>query len=36
MLNIRKHAENGVLTLQIPKKEAKPQLPEKKFISIEG
>ena len=28
--------EHGVLSLQIPKKEAKPQLPEKKYIAIEG
>ena len=28
--------EDGVLSLQIPKKEAKPQLPEKKYIAIEG
>ena len=27
---------HGVLSLQIPKKEAKPQLPEKKYIAIEG
>ena len=34
--DIKARLENGVLTLQIPKKEAKPQLPAKKFISIEG
>jgi hypothetical protein len=28
--------EHRVLSLQIPKKEAKPQLPEKKDIAIEG
>ena len=27
---------DGVLMLTIPKKEAKPEVPEKKFISIEG
>ena len=34
--DIKAKLEHGVLTLQIPKKEAKPQLPEKKYIAIEG
>ena len=34
--DIKAKLEHGVLSLLIPKKEAKPQLPEKKFISIEG
>lgn len=34
--DIKAKYENGVLTLNIPKKEAKPQLPEKKLIAIEG
>ena len=34
--DIKAKMEHGVLTLQIPKKEQKPQLPEKKFIAIEG
>ena len=34
--DIKARLEHGVLTLQIPKKEAKPQLPEKKYIAIEG
>ena len=34
--DIKAKLENGVLSLQIPKKEAKPQLPEKKYIAIEG
>ncbi len=34
--DIRARLEHGVLTLQIPKKEAKKQLPEKKHIAIEG
>ena len=28
--------ENGILTLTVPKKEAKPAVEEKKYISIEG
>ena len=34
--DIKAKLEHGVLTLQVPKKEATPKLPEKKFISIEG
>ena len=34
--DIKAKLEHGVLSLQIPKKEAKPQLPEKKYIAIEG
>ena len=34
--DIKAKLEHGVLFLQIPKKEAKPQLPEKKYIAIEG
>ena len=34
--DIKAKLEHGVLTLQVPKKEAKPQLPEKKYIAIEG
>ena len=34
--DIKAKMEHGVLTLQIPKKEQKPQLPERKFIAIEG
>ena len=34
--DIKAKLEHGVLTLQVPKKEAAPKLPEKKFISIEG
>ena len=34
--DIKARLEHGVLTLLIPKKEAKPQLPEKKYIMIEG
>ena len=34
--DIKAKLEHGVLTLQIPKKEAKPRLPEKKYIAIEG
>ena len=34
--DIKAKLEHGVLSLQIPKKEAKPQLPEKKTIMIEG
>lgn len=34
--DIKARLEHGVLTLQIPKKEAKPKLPEKKIIAIEG
>ncbi len=33
---IKAKYEHGVLTLEIPKKEAKPKLPEKKTILIEG
>jgi HSP20 family protein len=28
--------ENGVLTLEVPKKEEAPKVEEKKYISIEG
>ena len=34
--DIKAKLEHGVLSLQIPKKEKKPQLPEKKTIAIEG
>ena len=34
--DVKAKLEHGVLSLQIPKKEAKPQLPEKKYIAIEG
>ena len=34
--DIKAKLEHGVLSLQIPKKEAKPQVPEKKYIAIEG
>ena len=34
--DIKAKLEHGILSLQIPKKEAKPQLPEKKYIAIEG
>ncbi len=34
--DIKAKMEHGVLTLQIPKKEAKPAVPEKKLIAIEG
>lgn len=34
--DIKAKLEHGVLSLQIPKKEAKTQLPEKKYIAIEG
>ncbi len=34
--DIKAKLEHGVLSLQIPKKEAKPQPPEKKYIAIEG
>ena len=34
--DIRARYENGVLSLAIPKKEAKPQVEEKKYIAIEG
>ncbi len=34
--DIKAKLEHGVLTLRIPKKEAKPQLPVKKYIAIEG
>ncbi len=34
--DIRAKYENGVLSLAIPKKEAKPQAEEKKYIAIEG
>ena len=33
--DIKARLEHGVLSLQIPKKEVKPALPEKKFIAIE-
>ena len=33
--DIKAKLEHGVLSLQIPKKEAKPQLPEKKYSAIE-
>ena len=28
--------ENGILTLDVPKKEAKPAVEQKKYIAIEG
>ena len=34
--DIKAKLEHGVLSLQIPKKEARPQLPERKHIAIEG
>lgn len=34
--DIKAKLEHGVLRLQIPKKESKPALPEKKVIAIEG
>ena len=34
--DIKAKLEHGILSLQIPKKETKPQLPEKKYIAIEG
>ena len=34
--DIKAKLENGVLSLQIPKIEAKPRIPEKKTIAIEG
>lgn len=34
--DIKAKFENGILTLSIPKVEAKPQLEEKKYIAIEG
>ena len=34
--DIKARLEHGVLSLQIPKKEPKPKLPEKKYIAIEG
>ncbi len=34
--DIKARLEHGVLSLQIPKKETKPKLPEKKYIAIEG
>ena len=34
--DIKAKLEHGVLSLLIPKKETKPQLPEKKYIAIEG
>ena len=34
--DIKAKLEHGVLTLNIPKKEEKPKLPEKKTIAIEG
>lgn len=34
--DIKGEFKHGILTLTIPKKEAKPQLPEKKYISLEG
>ena len=34
--DIKAKLEHGVLTLHIPKKEAKAKLPEKKTIAIEG
>lgn len=34
--DIRAKYENGVLTLTVPKKEEKPKVDEKKYISIEG
>lgn len=34
--DIKAKFEDGTLKLQIPKKEAKPEVPEKKYIAIEG
>lgn len=34
--DIKAKFENGVLKLEVPKKEAKPAVEEKKYISIEG
>ncbi|MCR5108157.1 MAG: Hsp20/alpha crystallin family protein [Lachnospiraceae bacterium] len=34
--DIKAKFENGILKLNVPKKEAKPKVEEKKFISIEG
>ena len=34
--DIKAKFEDGVLKLEIPKKEAKPAVEEKKYISIEG
>ena len=34
--DIKAEFKHGILTLFVPKKEAKPAEPEKKFISIEG
>ena len=34
--DIKARLEHGVLSLQTPKKETKPQVPEKKVIAIEG
>ena len=34
--DIKAKLENGVLSLQVPKLEAKPRIPEKKTITIEG
>ena len=34
--DIKAKFEDGILKIGIPKKEAKPQLPEKKYIAIEG
>jgi HSP20 family molecular chaperone IbpA len=34
--DIKAKFEDGVLKISVPKKEAKPQVEEKKFIAIEG
>lgn len=33
---IKAKFENGILTMTVPKKEAKQEIPEKRYISIEG
>lgn len=34
--NIKAKFENGILKISVPKKEVKPEIPEKKYITIEG
>lgn len=34
--DVKAKFENGVLTLEVPKKEEAPKVEEKKYISIEG
>ena len=34
--DIKANFNNGILTVEVPKKEAKPKVEQKKYITIEG